>query len=73
MGSEEVVVGNEENGESDGAIEIVKPATGAGMEFVGAIEAFNDLLKLSVFGTFLVLVGQADDGASFDRQCRALK
>lgn len=57
MTSEEVVVGDKEDGESDGTIEIIKPAAGAGVEFVGAIESFNDLLKLSVFGTFLVLVG----------------
>ena len=64
MTSEEVVVGDKEDGESDGAIEIVKPASGAGVEFVGAIESFNDLLKLAVFGAFLVLVGQTDDSAS---------
>ena len=73
MTSEEVVVGDKEDGESDGAIEIVKPAAGAGVEFVGAIESFNDLLKLSVFGTFLVLVGQADDSASFNKQSKVLK
>lgn len=73
MTSEEVVVGDKEDGESDGAIEIVKPASGTGVEFVGAIESFNDLLKLAVFSTFGVLISQADDGASLQGQGGALE
>ena len=64
MTSEEVVVGDKEDGESDGAIEIVKPASGAGVEFIGAIEAFDDLFESTVLGAFFIVVGQADNSAT---------
>lgn len=73
MRSEEVVVGNEKDGESDGAVEIVETASGAGMKFIGTIEALNDLFELAVFSTFGVLIGEADDSASFQGQGGALE
>ena len=66
-------MGNEQDSEGDSAIEVLEAAAGSGVEFVSAIEAFNDLLKLSVFSAFLVLVGQADDRASFKREGGALE
>ena len=68
MTSEEVAMGDEQDGEGDSAVEILEAAAGSGVEFISAIEAFNDLLKLSVFSAFLVLVGQADDRVSFNRE-----
>ena len=72
VGPEEVVVGDKEDGECDGAIEVFEAGSGAGVELVSAIKAFDDLLELSVFGAFFILVFQADDGSSFQRGRGAL-
>lgn len=73
MGSEEVVVGHEQDGEGDGSIEVLEAATGAGVELIGTVEALNDLFELAVFSSFGVLICQADDGASFQGQGGALE
>ena len=72
VGPEEVVVGDKEDGECDGAIEVFEAGSGAGVELVSAIKAFDDLFELSVFGAFFILVFQADDGSSFQWGCGAL-
>lgn len=69
---EEVVVSDEESGEGDRAVEVFEATPGAGVELVGAVEAFDDLLELSIFGAFLILVFQADDGTAFKRLSFAL-
>lgn len=63
--SEEVVVGDKESGKGDGAVEVFEAAPGASVELVGAVEAFDDLRELAIFGAFVVLVFEADDGAAF--------
>ncbi len=66
MLSEEVVVGDEENREADGSVEILEATASTGMELVRAIQTFNQLLERSkVFGLF-VLVFQADNDALLD-------
>lgn len=65
--SEEVVVGDEESGKCYRAVEVFEATPGAGVELVGAVETFDDLLELSIFGAFLILVFQADDGTAFQR------
>lgn len=73
MTSEEVVVGHEEDGQGNSAIEVLEAATGAGVELIGAVKPFDDLFELAVFSTFGVLISQADDGASFKREGGALE
>ena len=69
--SEEVVVGNKEDRERNSAIKFFKAGSSAGVILVGAIKAFNDLLELSVFSAFFILVFQAYDSASFQWWCDA--
>lgn len=66
VSSEEVVVGDEEDGERDGAIKVFEAGSGSGVELVGAIKTFDDLLERSVVGAFFILVFQAYDGSSFN-------
>ena len=61
-------MGDEEDGKCDSTVEVLEAAAGAGVEFVSAIETFDDLFELSVFGAFFVFIGQADDRASFKRE-----
>lgn len=65
--SEEVVVGDEESGESNRAVEVFEAASGTGMELKSAVETFDDLLELAIFGAFVVLIFQTDNGAAFER------
>ena len=71
--SKEVVVGDEENGQGNSAIEILEAATGSGVEFICAVEPFDDLFELAVFGAFFIFIGQADDRASFKREGGSLE
>lgn len=66
-------MGDKEDGESDGAIEVFEAGSSSGVELVGAVKAFDDLLELSVFGAFLIFVFQADDGSSFQPWRSALR
>ena len=50
--SEEVVVGDKESGENNRAVEVFEAGPGSCVELVGTIEAFDDLLELSIFGAF---------------------
>ena len=60
MGAEEVVVGDEEGGEGDGAVARGKAASGADVVLVGAIEAFDELLEGAKFFRYGVEIFQAD-------------
>ena len=62
--AQEVVVGDEEGREGYRAIEVLKTTAGAGVEFIGAIEAFDDLFESAVLGAFFIVVGQADNGVT---------
>ena len=60
MGAEEVVVGDEQGGESDGAVARGKAAGRADVVFVGAIEVFDELLEGAEFLRDGVEIFQAD-------------
>ena len=62
--AQEVVVGDEEGREGHCAIEVLETTAGAGVEFVGAIEALDDLFESAVLGAFFIIVGQADNSAT---------
>ena len=53
-------MGDEEGGESDGAVLGGKAAGGTDMVFVGAVEAFDELLEGAKFGGDSVAIFQAD-------------
>ncbi len=61
MGAEEVVVGDEQGGEGDGAVARGQAASGAHVVFVGAIEAFDELLEGAEFLRDGVEIFQTDD------------
>jgi hypothetical protein len=61
MRAEEVVVSDEEGGEGDGAVARGQAASGAHVVFVGAIEAFDELLEGAEFLRGRVAIFQADD------------
>ena len=63
MRPHEVVVDHEERGECAGPIEILEARSWAGMEFVGAVESFNELLVFAIGFTFGIEVFKSDDGA----------
>ena len=46
--SEEIIMRGKEGGESDGSVFHFKAAGGANMIFIGSIESFVDLFKMSV-------------------------
>lgn len=58
----EVVVDDEERGERAGAVEVLEPGAGAGVELVGAVEPFDELLVFAVGLAFGVEVFESDDG-----------
>lgn len=62
--AQEVVVGDEECREGHRAIEVLETTAGAGVEFVGAVEALDDLFESAVLGAFIIVVGQADNSAT---------
>ena len=62
--AQEVVVGDKECREGQRAVEVLKTTAGAGVEFIGAIEAFDDLFESAVLGAFFIIVGQADNSAT---------
>ena len=62
--AQEVVVGDEEGRESHCAIEVLETTAGAGVEFIGAIEAFDDLFESAVLSAFFIIVGQADNSVT---------
>jgi len=66
--AQEVVVGDEEGCEGHCAIEVFETTAGAGVEFVGAIEALDDLFESAVLGAFFIVVGQADNSATQERR-----
>ena len=47
MRTHEVVIGDEEGGEGNGAVEVLEPGAWSGVELVGAVETFNELLELA--------------------------
>ena len=69
MGPHEVVVDHEEGGERAGSVEILEPGPWAGVELVGAVEPFDELLVFAIGFAFGVEVLQADDGAFFEDAC----
>ena len=46
--SEEVVVRDEESSEDGGAVDVFEAAASAGVEFVGTVEAFDELFERAV-------------------------
>jgi len=62
--AQEVVVGDKEGCKGHRAIEVLKTTAGAGVEFIGAIEAFDDLFESAVLGAFFIIVGQADNSVT---------
>ena len=66
MGSQEVVVSDEEGSEHGSAVDILETAASAGVELVGTVEAFNELFQWSVLFGFIVIVREADDLETFD-------
>ena len=61
MAAEEVVVGDEEDGESEGAVAGGEAAGRADVVFVGSIEAFDELLEGAKFLGDGVAIFQTDD------------
>ena len=61
VGPEEVVVGGEEDGEDEGSVVGVKAAGGAGVEAIGAVEAFDELLEGAPLRGLVVEVFEAED------------
>lgn len=61
VGSEEVVVRDEENGEDKGAVAGIEARSGAGVEAIGAIESFDELFEGAVLRGRFVEVFQAED------------
>ena len=59
----EVVEGHEERGQGNDAIEVLEAGPWPGVELVGAVEAFDQLLEGAVFLALGIEVAQADDGA----------
>ena len=59
----EVLEGHEERGQGNNAIEVLEAGPWPGVELVGAIEAFDQLLEGAVFRALRVEVAQADNGA----------
>jgi flagellar biosynthesis regulator FlaF len=70
--TQEVVVGDEEGREGHRTIEVLKTTAGAGVEFIGAVEALDDLFESAVFGAFFIVVGQADNSATQKRRSQVL-
>ena len=66
MGSQEVVVSDEEGSENDGAVDVFETAACAGVELVSTVEAFYELFKWSVMFGFIINVREADDLETFD-------
>ena len=66
MGSEEVVVSDEEGSEDGSAVDVFETAACAGVELVGTIEAFYELFKWSVLFGFIIIVRETDDLETFD-------
>ena len=56
VGAEKVVMGDEECGESQGAVLGGEATGGTDMVFVGAVEAFDELLEGTKFGGDLIEV-----------------
>ena len=61
MGAQEVVVGDKEGGEGHGAVASGKATSGTDVVFVGAIEAFDELLEGAKFLGDRVEIFQTDD------------
>ena len=68
VGTEEVVVGNEQSGQGHSAIEGVKAGSGPDMVFEGSVQAFDQLLQCSPLCGFGVQVLEADDLFMLDRR-----
>ena len=56
MRSEEVVVSDEKDSESNGAVEIFEPASGSCVKLIGAVESFDKLLERSKLLAFRVVI-----------------
>lgn len=66
MWPEEVVMGDEEDGKRESAVEVLEAASGACMEFVCAVKAFDKLFVWSELLAFGIVVFEAGDGAAYD-------
>lgn len=61
MRSQEVVVGDEECGQDSSAVYVFESAPSAGVELIGTIQAFDELLERAILLTFIVIIGEFDD------------
>jgi len=66
VGSQEVIVSDEEGSENDGAVDVFETAASAGVELVGTVEAFYKLFERSVLFGFIIIIREADDLETFD-------
>ena len=66
MWPEEVVMGDEEDGKRESAVEVLEAASGSCMELVCAVKAFDKLFVWSELLAFRIVVFEAGDGAAYD-------
>ena len=59
--AEEIVVGDEQDGEGEGAVEGVEAASGASVEAIGAVEAFDELFEGAPLFGEVVEVFESED------------
>lgn len=62
MGAHKVIEGYEESGKGNNAVKVFEAGPRPGMEFIGAVEALNQLLEHAISFAFWVEVLQADHG-----------
>ena len=64
--SKEVVIGDKESGDADGAVSIFEAASGASMELIGSVKPFDNLLELTILLAFFILITKADHFTAFE-------